>query len=144
MPTLATDTAIDRLAKSILDTSLPKDDWTHEAHFAFVLWCIRHRPELTEPDAIRDIITSLNDAHGTPNTAKSGYHHTITLASIRAARSSQRGAGRHDLLNEVLANLMTGPFGQSDWILRYWSKDVLFSAEARRTWLPPDKAPLEL
>jgi len=35
---------------------------------------------------------------------------------------------------------MAGPLGRPDWPLAYWSKSVLFSAEARRGWVEPDLA----
>jgi len=28
--------------------------------------------------------------------------------------------------------------GKSDWILTYWSREKLFSVEARRSWVEPD------
>jgi len=37
---------------------------------------------------------------------------------------------------------MQSPFGNKDWLLAYWSKERLFSVEARRAWVEPDLAPL--
>ena len=45
-------------------------------------------------------------------------------------------------LSNVLAALMAGPCGKPDWIFAYWSKEVLFSAEARLGWVAPDAAQL--
>lgn len=139
MTDLTTDGAIADLATRVLATSLPKKEWTHEAHFALALWCVRHRPELAEPDGMREVIKRLNEAHGTPNTDSEGYHHTITIASLRAARSG------HDItlsLSEVLARLMDSKFGEFGWIFEYWSSERLFSVEARREWIAPDLRPL--
>ena len=33
-------------------------------------------------------------------------------------------------------------YGRSDWLLRYWSRPVLFSVQARRSWVEPDLEPL--
>ncbi|WP_241255111.1 hypothetical protein [Altererythrobacter sp. BO-6] len=105
------------------------------------LWCIRHRPELATPEGFRGVILRLNDAHGTANTDSSGYHHTITVASLAAARAVH--AEHHGTaLHAVLAALLAGPFGRPDWILSHWSKDLLFSVDARRGWVAPDLAPL--
>jgi hypothetical protein len=38
--------------------------------------------------------------------------------------------------------LMASPLGRSDWLLAYWSRDRLFSVEARRRWQEPDLKPL--
>ena len=45
-------------------------------------------------------------------------------------------------LHVVLAELLAGPCGRPDWILAHWTKDRLFSVEARRAWVAPDLQPL--
>ncbi|MFA6219544.1 MAG: hypothetical protein WC692_07165 [Erythrobacter sp.] len=131
-----------RLARRALDASLPHADWTHEAHFALALWLLRHRSASGDPDSFRAIILRLNDAHGTPNTDTSGYHHTITVASLRATGACLAEHGADTPLADVLAALMAGRFGRSDWILAHWSRALLFSVPARRGWVEPDIAPL--
>jgi hypothetical protein len=39
-----------------------------------------------------------------------------------------------DLTNQLMASGL----GRSDWLLAYWSKDRLFTPEARREWVEPD------
>jgi hypothetical protein len=83
------------------------------------------------------LIRAYNEATGVHNTDSTGYHETITLASLRAARAwlaARPGVALHEALNELL----TSSFGRSDWLLRYWSKPVLFSVAARRSWIEPD------
>jgi hypothetical protein len=41
-------------------------------------------------------------------------------------------------LYEALNGLLAAEYGRSDWLLGYWSKPVLFSVNARRTWVDPD------
>lgn len=129
------DSAIERLALSVLDCSLPKPEWTHQAHFATALWLLRHRPELTAPDQIRNIITRYNQATHTPNSDSGGYHHTITLASMRGAASYGHN---HAPLHTVLRSLRESPLGHPDWLLAYWRRETLFSVTARRSWVEPD------
>lgn len=132
-----TDPEIERIARGVIERTLPRAEWTHAAHFACALWVLS-RPDM---DALRDmpgLIRAYNEATGTPNTDAGGYHETITLASLRAAR-----AGLDDRpLSAVLADLLAGPCGRSDWLFAYWSRDRLFSVEARRGWVEPDLAPL--
>ncbi|MBD3730407.1 MAG: hypothetical protein IE933_11945 [Sphingomonadales bacterium] len=144
MTELTTDTAIEHVGRRSIAATLPRGEWTHAAHFALALWVLRHAPELAAPDAFRAIILRLNKAHGTANTDSSGYHHTITLASLHVARLALVGHGHaaNEGLADVLSALMGGPYGKSDWILAHWSKDRLFSVAARRDWVPPDLAPL--
>jgi hypothetical protein len=136
------DLSIDRLAARVLDTSLPHGEWTHAAHFAFAIWVERTRPDLAEPKRFREIVMRLNEAHGRPNSDTEGYHHTITLASLRAARFTLGEMAAGMPLHHVLRHMLAGPFGRSDWILAYWSRELLFDREARRCWVPPDQAVL--
>ena len=141
MTDYTTEASLDALADSVLNARLSHAEWTHAAHFAFALWMLRHRPDASDAESFRAIITRLNEAHGTPNTDSSGYHHTITAASLAAAAAVLSDAGEAPL-PEVLAALMTGPLGKFDWIFAHWSPEVLFSVPARRGWVEPDLVPL--
>ena len=131
------DTEITRAAGKFLDLSLPKPEWTHAAHFAVTLWLVRHRPALNLEAEMPGLIRAYNDATGTPNTDTGGYHETITRASLGAARA-MLAASPERPLHEVLDALLTSPLGDSKWLLNYWSRERLFSVEARRNWLPRD------
>jgi len=151
MPPIATDTHlhdtlsdadIERVARGVMTRTLPKPEWTHAAHFAAALWVLT-RPEM---DAARDmpgLIRAYNEATGVPNTDDGGYHETITQASLRAARAHLE-AHPDACLSWVLAHLLAGPLGRSDWLLKHWSRELLFSRAARRAWVEPDLQPLRL
>jgi hypothetical protein len=138
-----TDAEIERIAAGVRDLCLPKPEWTHAAHFAAALWLLRHAPQPAPETAMPPLIRAYNEATGVPNTETEGYHETITLASIAAARAVLGAQPATRPLHEVLARLMAGPLGRSDWPLAYWSKARLFSPEARRTWVEPDLKPFE-
>lgn len=139
---LSDDRSIERLTQCLLARSLPKNEWTHAAHFAAALWLTRYRPDLTTPDEIRALIMRYNEATNTANTDSSGYHHTITLASLRAASGHLNGFAPDTHLHVVLRSLLASKFGRSDWLLVYWKRDTLFSVTARRGWVDPDIMPL--
>lgn len=134
------DAEIERIGVAVFERTLPKPEWTHAAHFAAAFWVLRR----SGTDAERDIpkmIRAYNLATGVANTDSSGYHETITLASLRAARdflSKRPERPLHEILNELLAS----EYGRSDWLLKHWSKAVLFSVMARRAWIDPDLRPL--
>jgi hypothetical protein len=140
MPYFSCDAEIDHIGVGLLERSLPKREWTHAAHFAAAFWILR-RPEM---DACRDmpgLIRAYNEATGVHNTDTTGYHETITLASLRAARAWL--AARPDTaLHEALNGLLASGYGRSDWLLAHWSRPVLFSVEARKVWVEPDLRPL--
>jgi len=134
------EAAVARVASGLLDRSLPKPAWTHAGHFAAALWLLRHRPDLALETAMPPLIRAYNEATGVANTDDGGYHETITLASIAAARAFLGRQPADAPLHEVVDRLMAGPLGRPEWLLAYWSKAALFSVEARRRWIDPDLA----
>jgi hypothetical protein len=140
MSSCFTDEEIEYVARGLIDRSLPKSAWTHAAHLAVALWLLKHRGVR----ALREMppfIVAYNEATGVANSDTGGYHETITLASLRAAHSwlqNRPDAPLHAVLREMLA----APIGRSDWLFTYWSKSLLFSVTARKSWVEPDLAPL--
>ena len=130
---------IERIGRGLMGRTLPKSCWDHCAHFAAALWFI----DMDNTEGLPSVIRAYNEAVGTANTDSSGYHETITYASIRAARSF-RTARKHIDLFEVCNELMASPLGQPGWLLHYWSRDVLFSTNARRRWVEPNLRPFEM
>ena len=140
MTHFTSDAEIEHIGRGLLDCSLPKIEWTHAAHFAAAFWLLGR----SEADAARDmprLIRAYNVATGVPNSDSSGYHETITLGSLRAARAWLL-ARPEAALHEALMELLRSEYGRSDWLLSYWSKAVLFSVTARRGWVEPDLRPL--
>ncbi len=141
-PIYRTEADVERVGLGLLDRSLPKPEWSHAGHFAATLWLLRHRPDLALETAMPPLIRAYNEATGVANTDTGGYHETITLASIAAARAflaRQGGAPLH----EAMERLMAGPLGRPEWLLAYWSKATLFSVCARQRWIEPDLAPFD-
>ncbi len=128
--------AIERIALGLRDRTLPKSEWTHAAHFAAALWLLQRYGPGTQT-LMPPLIRAYNESTGVSNTDTSGYHETITLASLRAG---QDWLSRHPGVDlpVVLAELLASPFGRSDWLLSYWTQGTLFSARARREWVEPD------
>lgn len=136
------ETEVHYIGQGLLNCTLPKAQWTHAAHLAAAVWIIAAGEGLEPARDMPDIIRQYNTATGVANTETSGYHETITQASLRAVRAflSQQAPGTP--LHEVCNHLMASPFGDKAWMLRYWTPDTLFSPQARRAWLEPDLAPL--
>jgi hypothetical protein len=137
----SSDDEVVEIGRGLEDRTLPKSRWTHSAHFAAALWLFACRPEMVPSIAMPQMIRAYNEATGGANTDTSGYHETITQASLRATRSFLM-ARTEKLLFEVCNELMASPLGKPNWILTYWSRERLFSVEARREWIEPDIRPL--
>jgi hypothetical protein len=136
MAYFSSDSEIDRIGRGLLDRSLPKTEWTHSGHFAAAVWVLR-RPDMEAARDMPGLIRAYNEATGVNNTDTTGYHETITQASLRAAHAWLVGRPGEPLY-AALNGLLAGEYGRSDWLLGYWSKPVLFSVKARRTWVDPD------
>jgi hypothetical protein len=131
------DQEIAAIGRGLLDRSLPKPAWTHAAHFAATLWILACRPDLEASRDMPGLIRAYNEATGGVNSDTAGYHHTITLASIRAAQDFRARHAEQPLF-EVANRLLASRLGEPDWLLAYWSRPVLLSVQARRLWVEPD------
>jgi hypothetical protein len=136
MRTFHDDEEIEHIGRGLETRTLPKPEWTHAAHFAAAFWLLEGGLEYATR-AMPRLIRAYNEATGVANTDTGGYHETITLASIGAAHA-WRAARPHALLHESLNALLKSDYGRSDWPLAFWSRALLFSTGARRSWVDPD------
>jgi len=132
------DETIEELALGMTACHLPKERWTHGAHWAAALWLIRHRPDAAQPEAMGASIRAYNASVGGVNSDTAGYHETITIASLRGAQAEMARHGGDTPLSHILAALLAGELGKSDWPMAYWRRETLFSVAARRGWVAPD------
>lgn len=139
------DTAavIRRVGEGLLDRSLPKPDWTHEAHLAACAWLVLERPDVMPEGDLPDIIRAYNLATGGENTDSAGYHETLTQLYVIGVRRFLESCAEEGLLAKVNA-LLASDMAPRDWPLHFYSREVLFSAAARRNWVEPDVCPILL
>ena len=131
-----------RIGEGVCSCTLPRAEWTHAAHFAAALWLMRYRPELDAATTMPGLIRAYNQSVGRVNDDSGGYHETITLASLRAARGVLDAFPPDAPVYRIANALMSSNLANPNWLLEYWSRDRLMSVEARRTWLEPDLKPL--
>ena len=136
------DAEIERIGEGLLARTLPRADWTHEAHLAATTYLLLRRPDLDLDTALPGIIRDYNASVGGVNSDTEGYHETITRTFLRGVRLFLAEADRSEPLHELVYQLLLSPMGRRDWPLRYYSPERLFSVEARRDWVRPDLASL--
>ena len=132
---------IEHIARGIEDLTLPKTDWTHAAHFAAAVWLLLQNDRNAFAE-MPFLIKAYNEATGVPNSDSDGYHETITRASLLATQDFLARMKSDLPLYKTVNALLATRYGRSDWLLSYWSKEVLFSVKARRCWVTPDMQPL--
>ena len=130
-----TDSDIELFIWAFEDGSLSKSEWTHSKHLVMALWYLRRHDRDKATRLIRDGIQRFNERQGT----LAGYHETITLAWVAVIEQFLSGID-HDVPLSVLAGELLSQCGDKDYLLRFYSRDRLFTEEARHRWVPPDLA----
>ncbi len=120
--------------EDFINGRLGKGEWTHEAHLITAHQALQTRSAVETLDFLREAIQTHNCGIGIENSATSGYHETLTRFYVTAV-SEAMAAGATEL-NAVLE----APSCGREAPLAYWTRDVLFSSEARLGWVEPDVA----
>ena len=136
------DNAIIRVGEGLLARTLPRADWTHEAHLAATTYLLTRRRDLDLDRELPGIIRRYNASLGGVNDDTQGYHETITRVFLHGVRRFLRDADGEAPLHELVNELLISPTGRRDWPLDFYSAERLFSVEARRSFLAPDLSPL--
>jgi len=142
IPFFDSSAAVRHLGERLIASCLPREEWTHEAHVAACYWLAAERPDIGLGTDLPDIIRRHNDSVGTPNTDGSGFHATITHCYAMGVAAFHRRCDPALALVERVNALLAEPEGARDWPLRFYSRERLFSVEARRAVILPDLAAL--
>jgi hypothetical protein len=135
-----TEASIQALVDGFLNRSLPKEQWTHEAHLVTAIWFhVHHTPD--EAIAwLRSGIITYNDSVGGQNTPTDGYHETMTLFWCRTIAAFVE-ANRQLPIVQLCENFLASEQATKEYPLKFYSRERLFSVKARATWVDPDLAP---
>jgi hypothetical protein len=129
------------VARGLIERTLPKSEWTHEAHLRVGLWHVVHHGPAAALELLRARISAYNVSVGTLNTDTSGYHETITRFYVmvieRFLSDEDRAADLDQLAGRLIAAL-----GDRRLPLRHYSEQRLFSVVARHSWVDPDLRPI--
>ena len=136
------DAEIEHIGEGLVARTLPRPEWTHEAHLAATTYLTTRRPDIDLDKELPGIIRGYNESVGGVNDDTQGYHDTITRVFLRGVRLFLSEADLGEPLHELVNELLLSPMGRREWPLRFYSADRLFSVEARRHFVPPDIAAL--
>jgi len=137
-----TDAEIEHLGEGLIARTLKREEWTHEAHLAATTYLLLRRPDIDLDAELAGIIRRFNESVGGVNSDTEGYHETITRVFLHGVRLFLAEANPAEPLHELVNELLLSPMGRRDWPLRFYSRDRLFSVEARRDFVMPDIAAL--
>lgn len=137
----AADAHVDALVTAVESGALPRAAWNHRAHLAVALVVARRARGGDTLDAMRSLIRGYNDAVGIPNTADTGYHETLTSFYVHVVALHVRAHPAPASLAADVNQLVTD-WGDRDVPLRHYTRERLFSRDARARCVAPDLHPL--
>jgi ribulose kinase len=131
------DTALWSLFRT---ASLPDSEWTHRGHLR-VAWMFLQRHDLDEAHLLMRVgIIRLNASHDLIETAARGYHETLTRTWLALVARSMGGP----VVSATSSSFVDAHSGAlaKEAPLRHYSRERLFSLEARARFVDPDIEPI--
>jgi hypothetical protein len=132
------DADVAHVGEGLLSRTLPRAEWTHEAHLAATTYLLLRHPEIDLDKELPNLIRRFNESVGGMNSDTEGYHETITRVFLHGVRLFLSEADLSAPVHELVNDLLLSPMGRRDWPLRFYAPERLFSVEARRTLIEPD------
>jgi hypothetical protein len=132
------DAEVAHIGEGLLARSLPRAEWTHEAHLAATTYLLLKRRDVDVDRDLPGIIQRYNESVGGVTSDTEGYHETITRVFLAGVRLFLSEADPKEPIHELVNDLLVSPMGRRDWPLRFYSPARLFSVEARRRFVEPD------
>ena len=136
------DAEVAHLGEGMVARTLPREEWTHEAHLAATTYLLLRRPDIDLDAELPGLIRRFNESVGGVNSDTAGYLETLTRVLLHGVQFFLGGADSSVPLHELVNQLLVSPMGRRDWPLRFYSRARLFSVEARRQLIEPDIAAL--
>lgn len=136
----SSDADVIHVGEGLLSRTLTREEWTHEAHLAATAYLLLRRADIDLDAELPGIIRRFNESVGGINDDTQGYHETITRVFLHGVRSFLAEADPGEPLHELVNDLLMSPMGKRNWPFRFYSRERLFSTEARRAFVPPDLA----
>ena len=133
--------AIESLVDRFNSQTLPKNEWTHEAHIIVAFWYSSRYTDAEALIKVRNAIRNYNTAVGTINSDSSGYHETLTVFWLRIVRKYL--SGKNGRIEASLNNFIAEGNADKGLPLKFYTREILFSVQARKNWVAPDKVAMD-
>jgi hypothetical protein len=115
--------------------TIARDKWKHPEHLTVALYYLSHHDLETATEKMRSCIFNLLLSFGVDLTKEMPYHETLTvfwMQTVAAFNASKNGSSFLDKANELVEKY------DKDYPLKFYSREYLFSGEARVAFLPPN------
>ena len=133
-----TESEIEAVVRGFESCSTGKSEFTHLRHLAVTVWYLRGSSLEQATEKMRASLFRFIDHYG----IEGKYHETLTVFWMRVVQK------RLDELDPALSllettNAVVEAFGNARLVFEYYSEELLWSTEARRTSVQPDLKPLD-
>jgi hypothetical protein len=128
---------IEILVQKFESCQLSLAEFKHREHLTVALWYLSGLTVREAIERMREGLQRFISHHG-----ETGYHETITVFWLKVVRGFLEGTGAARPLPE-LANELLETQGHSRLINDYYSRELISSEGARRTWVEPDVKPFD-
>lgn len=115
--------------------TIARANWRHAEHLTVALFYLSHHDFDAALTKMRDGIFNLLKAFEVDLKKEMPYHETLTIFWLRTVAdfaNSKNGASMLETCNELVGNF------DKDYPLRFYSRELLFSDEARRKFVEAD------
>ena len=124
------------LVRAFEDATIPHDEWKHAEHLIVALYYVSHYDVETAIEKMRSgILNLLASGFKVDLTKEMPYHETITVFWIRAVADFHASSNGKPIREKIAE--MTERFDK-DHVLKFYSRDRLFSNEARAKFIAGD------
>jgi hypothetical protein len=129
---------IEAVVRGFESCTTPAADFTHCAHLTVAVCYLSHATTLNALVRMRASLFRFLDHH---KVDKAKYHETLTVFWLKLVRQEMDGLAANCSVLEA-ANAVIESLGNSRMVLDYYSDKLLWSDEARQSWVAPDLKPL--
>lgn len=126
------------LVRSFETAAISREEWRHAEHLVVALYYLTQHDVTTATEKMRSgIFNLLSKGFGVDLEKEMPYHETLTIFWMRTVFAFS--LVKSDLSLTEMANEVVEAFDK-DYPLRYYSREFLFSDEARAKFVSPDLA----
>ncbi|MGF1589368.1 MAG: hypothetical protein ACFCU7_09010 [Pleurocapsa sp.] len=131
----------ERIVAAFRACTLPRVEWTHQAHLQVGLWHLLHYSPSEALSRLRQGIKQYNISCGIENNKSQGYHETITQFYVCLINQFIRQTDCSQPI-DLIAHKLINCCGNPSLLFKYYSRERLMSQTARKEWIEPDLMPL--
>ncbi|MGI8639288.1 MAG: hypothetical protein ACR2MG_04970 [Pyrinomonadaceae bacterium] len=130
-----TENEIINIVRGFENGTIAREDWRHAEHLTVAFYYLLHHDFNEAVNKMRDGIFNLLKSFEVDLTKEMPYHETLTIFWMRAVddfRKTKNGYSMVGICNELVENF------DKDYPLRFYSRERLFSEEAKASFLEFD------